>query len=223
MKSELRDAGHYIKTLIQSGENQHLDFKFEISDAKKIARTFSAFANTSGGKLLIGVKDNGKISGVRSDEEAYMAESAAHLFCKPAVAFHMKRWVVEGRNILEVEIPASLKRPHYAKSETGTWIAYVRVADQNIKASRILVNIWKHEHKKGNWLSYGREEKILMDYLADNKMITTSRFVKIARTSWSEAERILVNLVLMKVIDFEVSEKNTCFRLREASLPSGNS
>jgi len=223
MKSELRDAGHYIKTLIQSGENQQLDFKFEINDAKKIARTFSAFANTVGGKLLIGVKDNGKISGVRSDEEAYMAESAAHLFCRPAVAFHLKRWIVDGRNVLEVEIPASVKRPHYAKNETGTWTAYVRVADQNIKASRILVSVWKNEHKKGNWLSYGREEKILIDYLAENEMITASRFVKIARTRWSDAERILVNLVLMKVIDLEISEKNICFRLRTTSLPSGNS
>ncbi len=108
MKTIAKEAEQCIsKPLSRSGENQQLDFKFEISDAKKIARTFSAFANTRGGKLLIGVKDNGKISGIRSDEEAYMAESAAHLFCKPAVPFQLKRWVVEGRCILEVEIPAS--------------------------------------------------------------------------------------------------------------------
>jgi len=168
MKAELKDAEHYIRNLINSGENQQLDFKFEISDAKKIARTFSSFANTKGGKLLIGVKDSGKISGVRSDEEAYMAESAAHLFCKPAVTFHIKKWVVEGRCVLEIEIPASAKRPHYAKNEAGEWKAYVRVADQNILANRILVNVWKNEGKRGVWLSFGREEKILMDYLKEN-------------------------------------------------------
>ena len=56
----------YIHILIAEGEHQQQDFKFEISDARKIARTLSAFSNTDGGRLLIGVKDNGKIAGVRS-------------------------------------------------------------------------------------------------------------------------------------------------------------
>ena len=61
----------YIHALIAEGEHQQQDFKFEISDARKIAKTLSAFVNTNGGRLLIGVKDNGKIAGVRSEEEKY--------------------------------------------------------------------------------------------------------------------------------------------------------
>ncbi len=216
MKTEPKDAEHYIESLIRSGENQQLDFKFEISDAKKIARTFSAFANTRGGKLLIGVKDNGRISGVRSDEEAYMAESGAHLFCKPAVQFNLKKWVVKGRSVLEIEIPASKRRPHYAKNEAGEWMAYVRVADQNIQASRILVNVWKNAGKKGVWLSYGREEKMLLEYLTENETITWSRFMKVARTSRLQAEKILVNMILLDVIEPDITEKGTSFRIKKA-------
>ena len=73
----------YIHALIAEGEHQQQDFKFEISDARKIAKTLSAFANTDGGRLLIGVKDNGKIAGVRSEEEKYMIEAAAQLYCVP--------------------------------------------------------------------------------------------------------------------------------------------
>ena len=47
---------HPIEELISQGEHQQQDFKFEVSDSKKIARTLSAFANTDGGRLLIGVK-----------------------------------------------------------------------------------------------------------------------------------------------------------------------
>ena len=54
---------NYIKNLIAEGEHQQLDFKFEIRDTKKIARSLVAFANTNGGKLLVGVKDNGVITG----------------------------------------------------------------------------------------------------------------------------------------------------------------
>ena len=57
----------YILELIKEGEHQQQDFKFEISDVCKIAKSLSAFANTDGGRLLIGVKDNGKIAGVHSE------------------------------------------------------------------------------------------------------------------------------------------------------------
>ncbi|WP_418631273.1 helix-turn-helix domain-containing protein [Waltera sp.] len=35
-------------------------------------RSVSAFANTRGGRLLIGVRDDGHISGVKSEEEIFM-------------------------------------------------------------------------------------------------------------------------------------------------------
>lgn len=76
----------YIYSLIAEGEHQQQDFKFEISDARKIAKTFSAFANTDGGKLLVGVKDNGPYCGVRSVEEMYMIETAAQLYCIPEIS-----------------------------------------------------------------------------------------------------------------------------------------
>ena len=63
-----------IYKLIAQGEHQQQDFKFCINDSRKIARSLVAFANTDGGRLLIGVKDNGKIIGVRSDEEYYMLQ-----------------------------------------------------------------------------------------------------------------------------------------------------
>ncbi|MBN1144751.1 MAG: ATP-binding protein [Bacteroidales bacterium] len=215
MRNREQEAEQYIKNLIRSGESQQLDFKFEISNAQKLARTLSAFANTNGGKLLIGVKDNGKIAGVRSEEEAYMAESAAHVFCKPEVRFTIKRWVVDGKSILEVDIPLSRHKPHFAKSD-GKWVAYVRVNDQNIRANRILLHVWKNKEKRaGAWLKFGREEQALMDYLAENETVTLSRFIRVARTNFATAEKILVNLILMDVIRMELTEKTVCFRLNK--------
>lgn len=50
----------YIYQLIKQGEHQQQDFKFEISDARKIAKSLSAFSNTDGGRLLVGVKTMAK-------------------------------------------------------------------------------------------------------------------------------------------------------------------
>lgn len=69
----------YIKKLIEGGENQQLDFKYCVSDSRKIARTLVAFSNTDGGRLLIGVRDNGSIAGIKSDEEIYMEIGRAHV------------------------------------------------------------------------------------------------------------------------------------------------
>ena len=60
---------HYIQNLIEEGEHEHQQSSAALSDARKIARSISAFANNTGGRLLIGVKDNGNIVGVESDEE----------------------------------------------------------------------------------------------------------------------------------------------------------
>ena len=76
---KVQDDTAYIRALISEGEHVRQDFKFEISDSRKIARSLSAFANTEGGRLLIGVKDNGRIAGVRSEEEMYMVEAAAQV------------------------------------------------------------------------------------------------------------------------------------------------
>lgn len=220
MRNREQEAEQYIKNLIRSGESQQLDFKFEISNAQKLARTLSAFANTDGGKLLIGVKDNGKIAGVRSDEEAYMAESAAHIFCKPEVRFNIKRWDVSGKSVLEVEIPVSRHKPHFARNEEGKWIAYVRVNDQNIRANNVLLQVWTNKEKRaGALLKFGREEQALLDYLAENETVTLSRFMRVAKTNFATAEKILVSLILMDVIHMELTEKTAYYRLNNEHNP----
>ena len=54
----MKTTTNHIQQLVSEGEHVHQDFKFAITDARKIAKSLSAFANTEGGRLLIGVKDN---------------------------------------------------------------------------------------------------------------------------------------------------------------------
>jgi len=134
---------HYITDLIKQGENQTLDFKFEISDSRKIARTLVAFANTDGGTLLIGVKDNGVITGIRSEEEKYMVETAALMYTCPMVRYATKEWQVEGKTVLEVVLAKGEERPYFALEPNGRWMAYIRVKDQNLLANRVLLMVWE--------------------------------------------------------------------------------
>ena len=206
----------YLKQMITAGEGQELDFKFEISDSKKIARTLSAFANTRGGTLLVGVKDNGKIAGIRSDEEYYMLEAAAKLHCKPEVSFSVRQWQVDGKTILEAIIEKSVAPPHYARSEEGKWLAYIRVKDENILANSIMIRVWKRQsNPKGTLIRYSDKEKILFDYLSKNETITLSTFQRIARINVQTAGAILVNLIVLDLVGITFREKRIVYTLAD--------
>ena len=212
--------GHYIKNLIEQGENQKLDFKFEISDAKKIARTFSAFANTDGGKLLVGVKDNGVISGIRTEEEDYMVESAAHLFCKPAIKYRTRKWNIEGKWVLEVTITQARKKPLYAKAENGKWMAYIRVNDQNILANAVMLNVWKSINQvKGVYIRYGHTEKKLLKILKENESLTSKEMVEPSGIKKYIIEKILVKMIVIGVVEIVFTEQNAQYKLKTTPEP----
>lgn len=206
----------YIKKLISQGEHQQLDFKFEITDSKKIARTLAAFSNTEGGKLLVGVKDNGVIAGVRSDEEFYMVEAAAQLYCKPPVEFATREWNVDGRTVLEIDVPRSDNGPVSAPDKDGKWMVYIRVHDQNLLANTVLLKVWQlRDRKKGITIRYTDKEKILLEYLDKNGSITMSKFRKIAGISRQVAEKVLVDLITLQIIKMHITEQSVFYLMNE--------
>jgi predicted HTH transcriptional regulator len=204
----------HIRKLIREGEHQQLDFKFEISDSKKIARSLAAFANTDGGKLLVGVKDNGAIAGVRSDEEFYMVEAAAQMYCKPEIEFSMKEWTVDGKTVLEIDIPKSPDGPFSAPDKDGKWKVYIRVKDQNLLANTVLLSVWRlQKRKKGITIRYTDKEKILLDFIDKNGAVTLSKFRKIAGISRKVAEKVLVDLIVLRIINMEITEKAVYYHI----------
>jgi predicted HTH transcriptional regulator len=214
---------HFLKQLIADGENLHLDFKYCVSDSRKIARTLSAFANSDGGRILIGVRDNGSIAGIKSDEEAYMVDTAAHLFCRPEITYSIKQHTTAGKTILEVDVLKGTKRPYQVKNENGRWLSYFRNYDQNLVANRVLLQVWRKEEKgRGVLVKFGKAENSLMDYLKGNGSVTLSKFRKIARISSYKAEAILANLIIFKILIMKASEKGFTYELNVEEQSSLN-
>ena len=208
----------HIQNLIARGEHQQQDFKFEINDARKIARSLVAFANTEGGKLLIGVKDNGRISGIRTEEEYHMLEAAAQLYCKPEMKLNTYKWTIQGKTILEVDIAESEHKPFMAKNEENKWLAYVRVGDQNLMANSVLLKVWqKDNRRKGILVAYRETEKILLDYLRLNARITLSKFCRIGKISRRDAEDILADLITLDILRIHLNEKGAWYDLAPES------
>ena len=70
-----------LEKLIRKGESATLEFKRSTGELRQALWTLCAFANGAGGKVIIGVKPDGRIVGQQ------VSEAAAELDCSVALAF----------------------------------------------------------------------------------------------------------------------------------------
>ena len=121
-----------LREMLVKGEHAEQDFKRSIAAKEKIAKTLAAFANGNGGRLLVGIDDNGHITGTDTEEAMYLLYEAAEHFCDPPVDLDFVVHEEDGTEVLEVTVLRSLKKPHAAKDEKGEWQVYVRLGDETI-------------------------------------------------------------------------------------------
>ena len=202
--------------MIAEGEHQRQDFKYCINDSRKIARSMVAFSNADGGRLLLGIRDNGSVAGVKSDEEYYMAEAAAKLYSKPPVNFKTQQWLIEGKTVLEIMIPKSSEIPHFAQNDDGKWLVYIRKDDQNIVAPGILLKVWEQrKNPQGVFISFTDEEKRLLSILGSEQHLSLNQFTRKAKLPHWKGEKMIVNLIVIGVVGMNISEIGTRFFLRD--------
>lgn len=200
---------HYIQDLILEGEHEHQDFKYQITDARKIARSIAAFANNNGGHLLIGVKDNGNIAGVRSDEEIYMIETAAQMYCRPEQRVSFKVYTINGKQVVKADIAEATEKPVEAPDDNGQWHVYYRVADENVLASRLHERIMSAEESAScdpedvATITYSDREQLLLEYLRSHGGITLEGYMRLAHISEEHAMKIIVALHGMGVVSLQ--------------------
>lgn len=207
-------AVHYLLNKIAGGESENLDFKKTISSASKIAKTICAFANHKGGTLLVGVNDNKTISGVKSEDERYMLDLAAQFYVKPSIELKMVEWEFGNKVVIEAIIPEGLDKPYYSKDDDGKWWAHIRVKDQSLLASKIVLDVLKRNSgKQQNIINYTRHEEGLLKFLEKNEKATLKELCQALNISRWRAQKILVSLVSAGIIRNHTTEKMEFFTL----------
>ncbi|GAB3695897.1 ATP-binding protein [Spirosoma flavus] len=190
-----------LDDLITLGENNRLEFKRELSSAYRIARTLAAFANTTGGTLLIGVADDGKIVGVPSEFwEVSKLEDATERLIEPGLAISYETLLADGRLVLRVEVPESDEKPHYVRDEAGKRTLYVRVRDKSVPTNKLIQSTDRATPE----LLKSPAVRSLIQYLRKNDDISASRFAKLVNISDYRASKLLGQLAgqgLLLIID----------------------
>ena len=207
------DDKRYIQSLINEGEHQQQDFKYRVADACTLARSVSAFANTDGGRLLIGVRDDGHLSGVRSEEEIYMMHQAAYRYCRPEASIKFDTYHVGGRSIVIATVPPSDRRPVCAINEEGKALAYIRIADENIVASPVHLAVWREaQSDSGAMLTYTDSVKKLLSIFHDQHL-TLNQLVRRSGIARRAVISLLARLVRFRVVQWQYVDQQFLFYL----------
>lgn len=186
---------HLIARLIAEGEHEHQDFKFRISDARKIARSISAFANNDGGRLLIGVKDNGVAAGISNEEDIYVVETAAQIYCRPAIEVNFTAYKTDpGIVIVKADITSSATKPICVSEDGGELRAYYRVADENIVAPAELVAAWQLSNSD-TAIIFGRNHTLLLNLIRLHGSVTLQQFITASHLPTFAATHVAAELI----------------------------
>ena len=211
---ELRD----LKRLVKEGEGSQLEFKLKTTHPDKIMREAVAFANSSGGKLLLGVSDEGELSGLKfPEEDIYVMEQAFARYVSPPIHYKREEILLEnGRPILVYTIKKTQDALVYFNL-TGNQEdrkVYVRNADRSIQASKEVREILKEQLKEKNYrFQYGEKEGKLMKYLDQNPTITLHEYAHQANISLKQASKTLILLVLAGVLKVYAGETEDTYTL----------
>lgn len=185
--------------LIKKGEGLNIEFKRTIDSSFKIAKTIVSFANTSGGVLLVGVGDSGEIIGVDSElTELQKLERACRELSEPPISLGFRSLVLDGKNILRIEVEESLEKPHVAINEKNHRTVYIRVKDKSVPTPKLLVQV--SENVDLQKILNTRHVKTLIQFLRENDTVTVKSYAKMINISDKRAERMLNDLAEKQIL-----------------------
>lgn len=140
-----------LEFLTKAKENQYFDRKSARIDAKKIANHISAFANAGGGVLVIGVEDEGKLTGFNnagfSKIDKFRTIPFKFLKSKPIInmeLINIKNNKSKKDKILVYHIEPSVKRI----IGTKPGYVYLRVGDQSRRLTQSEIIRLKYDKKE---------------------------------------------------------------------------
>jgi predicted HTH transcriptional regulator len=199
-----------LRELIATGEGETLEFKKRTTHPTRISRTLASLANSRGGRVLVGVEDNGRIVGVRDpEEELFLLRQAAEHYVEPPLTLRVEELETDERTVLVVTVPESARKPHRALVGEDDWRGYVRVGDQSVQTSQLTEKVLANESPTDRleWLPLSPHEQAAVDYVRHYPRLTLPQYMRMINVSKRRAHRMLIKLVLHGYLRYHDKEK----------------
>ncbi len=143
-------------------ESSTVELKRELPKNDQIIKTIIGFCNQNGGKLVIGVADNGTIIGLPEEEVQRAMEyldKATYEASHPSIIPLVYAQTIGGKTLLIVEVCAGMNKPYFLKSEGPEKGTYIRLGRSTLRASADMIEELK-------WQSRGRSFDMMPVYQA---------------------------------------------------------
>jgi predicted HTH transcriptional regulator len=199
--------------LIQMGEGLTVEFKRTLDSPHRIAKTLAAFANTSGGILLIGIADNRDTVGITSElRELQKLEKASGTLIDKELLIRCKTIELGQKKIIRVEVDESEDKPHFALNEKGERIIYIRTRDRSVPTNRLMLP--GEGDAATEKLLASRPIRKLIQYLKQNDGITEKELANLINISEKRAGRVLNELLEKGVVMRHGTAKSSLYSLK---------
>ncbi|MGA2594480.1 MAG: helix-turn-helix domain-containing protein [Bryobacteraceae bacterium] len=130
-----------LVSLLSRPEGKTLEFKRDLSSPDSVLKAIVAFANTSGGVVLIGVEDGTRrvrgVSDVLAEEERLASLIADSITPRLLPELEVMPW--RKTQVLAVEVHPSSNRPHYLNRLGREEGVLVRMGSTNRRADAVLI------------------------------------------------------------------------------------
>ena len=122
-----------LSETIEKGEDTFTEFKEEKAHSDDLAAEIVAFANTEGGKILLGISDKKEVRGVSNpDKEMLRVENVSRNNCEPPLTVNIEKIKINNEIVLGIYIPKGPERPY----RTNRGVYYIRTSSGKRQATR---------------------------------------------------------------------------------------
>lgn len=216
---------------IKAGESANIEFKREVpKKSEKYIKSIIAFANTAGGKIVIGVDDEThEVVGVDKNEVFKIMDGITNTIsdmCYPQIFPNIGVDTIDEKCVIVIEIYPGASRPYYIKSlgkEEGT---YVRVSGTSRPADEAIL---KDLELQGTHHSFDEMVCIEQKYdagKADELCDAIKKYMVEAAKTKSEKEKVkdvteqnLINWGIIKNVDGTLAPTNAFVLLTDNTFP----
>lgn len=128
-----------LKEIIDNGENSEVEFKRDDVHPDSLAKEMAALLNLEGGSVLLGVEDNGAITGLtrsREQAERWVMDIARQNLQPEIIPVWRTVAMDEGKIVGVVALPEDSPGKPYKAKRGSAWVAFVRVGSTSREATR---------------------------------------------------------------------------------------
>lgn len=126
-----------ILEIIGNGENSGVEFKIDGIRPEQLAKEVVALANFRGGRILVGVADDGTIHGIeRKNLEAWVMDTVFSRYVHPMILpFYEEIQMEDGKRVAVISFPQGISKPYVVRSKNREDV-YIRVGSTSRLATR---------------------------------------------------------------------------------------